>query len=74
MIDLLIDCTFSPDEMRLSGVESGHEVVQLLLVERGDRLSAALLLLPARALVVLPGLARMVAEDLVDQPDVRKHR
>ncbi len=37
----------SPDEVWLGGVEGGHEVGQLLLVEGGDSLAAALLLLAA---------------------------
>ena len=35
----------SPDEVWLGGVEGGHEVGQLLLVEGGDSLATALLLL-----------------------------
>ena len=63
----------SPNEMWLRGVEGGHEVVELLLVEGGNGFAAALLLLSAaRTLVVLPRLTRMVTENVIDQSVIAK--
>jgi hypothetical protein len=58
--------------MRLCGVQCRHEVGELLLVERGDCLPAALLLLAAATRVLLHvRLAWVVTEHLVDQPEKR---
>ena len=49
-------------------MQGGHEVVELVLVEGGDGLSAALLLLAASVLHILAGLARVVGKDVDCQP------
>merc|ERR1719330_292617 len=49
------------DEVRLSLVEGGHEVIKLTLEERGHSLAASLLL-PVLVLGSLHGLARVVSE------------
>merc|ERR1719362_2198964 len=49
------------DEVRLSLVEGGHEVIKLTLEERGHSLAASLLL-PVLVLGSLHGLARVVGE------------
>jgi hypothetical protein len=51
----------APDEVGLRGVQRRHQGVQLLRVERGDRLVAApLLLLPLLRLLLLPALPGVV--------------
>lgn len=47
-----------PDKMRLSSVQSGHQVVELLLVEGRHGFSTAFLLLSARILGVF-SIARL---------------
>ena len=59
-----------PDEMGLSSVKGGHEVVELVLVEGGHRLAAPLLLLPARVLHLLAGLARVVGKNFHSKPEI----
>ena len=58
-----------PDKVRLRGVQSRHQVVQLILVERRDRLAASLLLLAARVLHFLPGLTGMIGKNVDRKPD-----
>ncbi len=50
--------------MRLCGVKGGHQVVELVLVEGGDRLAAPLLLLATRVLHLFAGLAWVVGKNL----------
>ena len=50
--------------MRLGGVEGGHQLSKLLLVEGRHRLAAALLLLSPARLFVVAGLTRVILEDL----------
>jgi hypothetical protein len=49
-------------------MQGGHEVVELVFVEGGDCLAAAFLLLAARVLHILAGLARVVGKDVDCQP------
>ena len=60
------------DEVGFGGVQGGHQVSQLLLIEAGNRFSAAFLLLssPSSAVIVKVSLPWMVLEDLVDQSAV----
>jgi hypothetical protein len=49
-------------------MQGGHEVVELVFVEGGDGLAATFLLLAARVLHILAGLARVVGKDIDCQP------